>query len=123
MAVNPLEHVMDQKDWVIFENLGVEIHLPFGLTKFMVLELIAAALIVAIFVPLARRAKDGAVPRGRVWNLFESLLTFIRDQVARPYLGEHDADRFVPFLWTLFLFVLVCNLLGMFPLGFGSPTA
>jgi F-type H+-transporting ATPase subunit a len=34
----------------------------------------------------------------------------------------HYADRFVPFLWTLFLFILVCNLLGMIPF-LGSPTA
>src|SRR5713226_5625862 len=105
MAANPLEHVMDQKGWVIFENLGIEIRLPFGITKFMVLEVIAAALIVVIFVPLARRAQSGGVPRGRFWNLFETLLTFIRDDVAKPCLGDHDADYFVPFLWTLFLFV------------------
>jgi F-type H+-transporting ATPase subunit a len=123
MAANPLEHVMDRRDWVLFENLGLGFSLPFGITKFMVLELIAAGLILAIFVPLARRARGGQVPRGPLWNLFEGLLTFIRDDVAKPYLGEHDADRFVPFLWTLFLFVLFCNLLGIFPLGFGSPTA
>ncbi len=35
---------------------------------------------------------------------------------------EHYADRYVPFLWTLFLFILVCNLLGMVPF-LGSPTA
>jgi F-type H+-transporting ATPase subunit a len=34
----------------------------------------------------------------------------------------HYADRFVPFLWTLFLFILACNLLGMIPF-LGSPTA
>src|SRR5205807_3239657 len=50
------------------------------------------------------------------------LLTFIRNEVARPTIGERDADRFVPFLWTLFLFVLFNNLLGMFPF-LGSPTA
>ena len=39
---------------------------------------------------------------------------------AKPH--THYADRYVPFLWTLFLFVLVCNLLGMVPF-LGSPTA
>src|SRR4029079_14072775 len=55
-------------------------------------------------------------------NTWESLLTFIRNEVARPNIGEHDADKFVPFMWTLFLFVLFCNLLGMIPY-LGSPTA
>ena len=49
MAANPLEHVMDQKDWVVFENLGLEINLPFGINKFMILELITELLIVVIF--------------------------------------------------------------------------
>ena len=33
-----------------------------------------------------------------------------------------EADKYVPFLWTMFLFILVCNLLGLVPFG-GSPTA
>ncbi len=122
MAATPFEHVMDSKTWDFSESLGLRIHLPFFLTKFMVLELLAAGAIIAIYVPLARRAQNGDPVRGRFWNAFESLLTFIRDQVAKPTIGEHEADRFVPFLWTMFLFILFCNLLGLFPY-MGSPTA
>jgi F-type H+-transporting ATPase subunit a len=121
-AVDPLEHVLDSDHWAFFENLDLEFHLPHPFTKFMVLELIAAVLIVVIFIPLARRARTGEPVKGPFLNAFESLLTFIRDQVARPNIGEHDADRYVPFLWTIFLFVLFCNLLGLFPF-MGSPTA
>jgi F-type H+-transporting ATPase subunit a len=121
-----LDHVLDSHEWELFESLHWQIDLPvvFGLqiTKFMILEVIAAALIIAIYVPLARRVRNSQVPRGSFANFFEVLLTFIRDQVAKPGLGEHDADRFVPFLWTLFLFILFNNLLGMVPL-FGSATA
>ena len=46
---------------------------------------------------------------------------FIRDEVARPAIGHHDADKFLPYLWTIFFFVLTCNLLGMLP-WLGSPT-
>ena len=49
------------------------------------------------------------------------MLLFIRDEVARPAIGAHDADRFLPYLWTIFFFVLTCNLLGMIP-WLGSPT-
>jgi F-type H+-transporting ATPase subunit a len=131
MAHNPLDHVMDQEGtWWIFESLGIGIPLPtidlgfykFQVTKFMLLELIAAGLILAIFIPLARRAAREKTPKGPWWNAFEGLLTFVRDEIARPSLGEKDADRYVPFLWTLFLFILICNLLGMIPL-MGSPTA
>ena len=127
---NPFEHVQDAHHWVIFDRLfgGVSIPLPhipgtsIYLTKFMILELIAAGLVAAIFIPLSRRAARGGLPRGPWWNAFESLLTFIRDEVARPSLGEHDADRYTPFLWTLFVFILFMNILGLIPF-FGSPTA
>jgi F-type H+-transporting ATPase subunit a len=122
MAVSPFEHVMDTRTWHFLESLGVKLHLPFHLTKFMILEFIAALLMAVIFIPLARKARTGEPVRGRFWNAFESLLTFIRDQVAKPSIGEHDADRFVPFLWTIFIFILFCNLLGLFPY-MGSPTA
>jgi len=122
---NPFEHVMDAKDWHfsdIFRPIPLLEIGPFKLTKFMVLELVAAGLILLIYIPLARRLRSGEPPRGAWENAFESLLTFIREDVAKPAIGEHDADRHVPFLWTLFVFILFCNLLGMIPFA-GSPTA
>jgi F-type H+-transporting ATPase subunit a len=122
LLADAFDHVIDSHRIDLFESLGWSIHLPFGLTKFMVLELLAAGLILAIFVPIAKRAQTGEPPTGWWWNTFESLLTFIRERVAKPAIGEHDADTFVPLLWTVFLFVLFCNLLGMIPF-MGSPTA
>lgn len=131
---DPFEHVQDSPVWEFFSRLfgGQEVRLPafdipglnhsFQITKFMVLELIAAALIVLIYVPMARRASSGELPKGRWWNAFESLLTFVRNEIAKPNLGEKDADKYVPYLWTLFLFLLFCNLLGLIPF-MGSPTA
>jgi len=135
-AVNAFEHVLDTNRWEFFSQLfgGVEWQMPyieiFGtrhyLTKFMVLELIAAGLILLIYVPLARRASSGELPKGWRWNMWESLLTFVRNEIARPNLGGHhypeEADKYVPYLWTTFLFILFCNLLGMIPFA-GSPTA
>lgn len=164
---NPTDHVLHEVQdqaghWVFFERFlgGKEFPLPvfeiggytFHITKFMILEVIAAVIIMAIFVPLARRIKTGELPRGLFWNFFESILLFVRDEIARPNLDdphphhhddhhdehhgdhahghdahhpaipEHAADKFVPFLWTLFMFILVTNLLGMIPF-MGSPTA
>lgn len=93
-----------------------------GFSKFMLLELVAAVLIFLIFVPMAKRLARGDPPRGAWDNAFDSVLGFIRNEVAKPNIGEHDADKYVPFLWTLFLFILFNNLLGMFP-WMGSPTA
>jgi F-type H+-transporting ATPase subunit a len=81
-----------------------------------------ALILILAFVILAKRVKHGRPAKGRLWNMFEAFLLFIRDEIARPAIGHHDADRFVPLLWTIFMFVLGCNLLGMLP-WLGAPTA
>lgn len=95
--------------------------LDFRVTKFMVLEVVGALIVAVVFIGIAKRIKSGEPPKGKFWNLFEAMLLFVRDQVARPAIGKHDADKFMPFLWTIFFFVLICNLLGMVPWA-GSPT-
>lgn len=94
----------------------------FQITKYMVLELVAAVLVLLVFIPLARRAQRETAPKGRFWNFFETLVVFVREQVAWQAIGKRDGDRFVPFLLTAFLFILFCNLLGMIPFA-GSATA
>ncbi len=93
----------------------------FCISKFMILELVVAAILVYLFSKLASYVSNGRPAKGKLWNMLETFLLFIRDEVARPAIGKHDADRFVPLLWTIFLFVLGCNLLGMIP-WVGAPT-
>lgn len=95
--------------------------LDLKITKFMVIELVVAILIAVFFLGLGQALKGGAIARGRFRNMLEAMLLFFRDNVARPAIGHHDADKFVPFLWTVFFFVLGCNLFGMLP-WMGSPT-
>jgi F-type H+-transporting ATPase subunit a len=94
----------------------------FAISKFMIVEAVVALLLIVVFTRVAGWVSKGAAPRGRLWNLLESFLVFIRDGIARPAIGHHDADRFVPLLWTMFFFVLLCNLMGMVP-WVGAPTA
>jgi F-type H+-transporting ATPase subunit a len=91
------------------------------ITKFMVLEAAVAILLVVLFTAVAARIKRGGAPKGKLVNLLEAMVVFIRDEVARPAIGKHDADRFLPFLLTVFFFVLGCNLFGMLPWA-GSAT-
>jgi F-type H+-transporting ATPase subunit a len=95
--------------------------LDLKVTKFMVLEVVAAVILVALMAGLASRIKKGAAPKGPLTNLLEAMILFIRNDVARPAIGHHDADRFLPFLLTAFFFVAACNLLGMVPWA-GSAT-
>ena len=119
VALREFKHAMDGKV-LIPQPFGTLKNLHdresgFCLSKFMILELIVAALLTIIFIRLAKRIATGERPQGRLWNFFEAILLFIRDQIARPAIGEHDAHRFLPLLWTLFFFVLGCNLLGLVP--------
>jgi len=119
-----VEHVKDAHAFELPFHYEVELPKVFGhqITKFMVLEVVAAVLLVAIFVPLSRKLAGGKPPKGRFWNMFDAMVLFLRNEVVRPAIGHHDADRFLPFIFTLFFFILFCNLLGLFP-WLGSPTA
>ena len=90
-------------------------------TKFMVLEVLAAVLICAIFIPYARRVRNGDRPQGRFWQLIDTVVCYIKEQVAEPAIGKSDAKRFLPLVWSLFFFVLFLNLFGMIP-GIGAAT-
>jgi len=93
----------------------------FRITKFMLIELVVALIMAVVFIRLAQRMRKSDVPKGKWWNMLEAMLVYIRDQVAHPAVG-HDAERYLPFLWTAFFFVLICNLFGLLPWA-GSPTA
>lgn len=121
-----VEHVSDTSSYHLPYFLG-HFDLPtigseFTLTKGMVVETVVAVLMVAIFVPLAKRIQTGKPVRGRFWNMMEVFLLYLRNEVIVPSIGKKDADRFTPFLWTLFFFVLFCNLAGLIPWFGSSPT-
>jgi len=125
---SPLSHVVDHNSLELPHwnfPYSWEIRLPnvagFQVTRFMMTELLAAVLIAVVVIPLARHAARQQVTRGWFLNLFETMVLFIRDQVARPAIGGHAADAYLPYLWTVFFFVLVNNLLGLIP-GMASAT-
>ena len=119
---SPLDHVVDntflELPWGNYFLPKLHLGLfDFQITRFMVMELIAAALVMAIMIPLARHMARRPVTRGVFLNSFEAMLLYFRDSVARPTIGGHGADDYLPYLWTVFFFVLFNNLLGMIPGG------
>lgn len=115
---SPLHHVIDHPSIELpFKVIHLKPVFGLELTRLMLMELIAAALIAAIMIPLARHIASNSITRGRFRNAFEALLYYVRDNIARPAFGGHGADEFMPFFWTVFLFILFNNLLGMIPGG------
>ena len=103
---DPLDHVLPHS---LHFSIG-----PFHMNNQMLMALVAAILMLLLFPVLFRKSQSDAPHGAR--NFFESILEFLRVEVFRPALKEHT-DRFLPFLWTLFFFILFCNLLGQIPFG------
>jgi F-type H+-transporting ATPase subunit a len=87
-------------------------------TRSVVMMWIASAILVVLAV-LAVRTRREPVPRG-LRGVVEAIVLFVRDQIARESIGA-QADRFAGYLVSTFLFILVCNLLGLFP-ALTTPT-
>lgn len=122
---NPLyrfsTEVVDEHGTVTYKENDFLGNITFQPTKFVVVEFFAALIVAVLFVALGRKMKSGEPVKGRFWNMLEAGCLYIRDEVARPSIGSKDGDRFLPFLWTIFFFVLAMNLIGMVP-GVGAAT-
>lgn len=92
----------------------------FSISRHVVFSLLAMAILLGLFIPMAGRYRRGIgrteAPRGVLQNMLETIVVYIRDEIARPNLGT-KADRHLPYLLTIFCFILVLNLLGLVPFG------
>jgi F-type H+-transporting ATPase subunit a len=170
--MDPFHHVRDGSEWelpqFVLDLFGrkEQFVLPYGITKYMVLQVVAAVLAFLVFRGLSRRVAGGRPVKGVFWNFWEMLALYVRDEIVRPSIGiphddhhdhghdahghgdhvedvpghavpakgehvanghsvvevGHPADKYLPFVWSVFFYVLFCNLLGALPL-MGSPTA
>lgn len=94
---------------------GTKVALDLSITKNVVGIFLTLIVLFLIFprVAGAYRKRQGQAPRG-LQNLIESLVLFVRDQIAKPSIG-HSYERYMPFLLTTFFFIWIANLLGLIP--------
>ncbi len=110
-AASPIGHVTDKPliGWYVSNY-----------TVMLLVAAVATAVIVIptakkIAVPASRTSIDDYRARGLWANMVEAVCLYLRNDVFKPVL-EEQTDRYAPMLWTLFWFILVCNLLGLVPL-------
>ncbi|MDD2196390.1 MAG: F0F1 ATP synthase subunit A [Bacteroidales bacterium] len=74
-------------------------------------------LISFLFIPVAKKYKKNpkGAPKG-FQSLAENFVLFVRDEIARPSIGEKHYSRFMPFLLTVFFFIWINNMLGLIPI-------
>ena len=102
------------------EVIGLPVDL--SITKTVTGIFVSVIVLLLIFLNIAKTAKRrvNKAPAG-MQSLFEPVILFVRDDVAKPAIGEKKYERFMPFLLTLFFFILINNLLGLIPIfPFGS---
>jgi F-type H+-transporting ATPase subunit a len=86
----------------------------FSLTRNVVQMFVALALLIWIMTSVAAKYKGGAKAPTGMQNAIEPVITFIRDEVAKPNLGK-KSDRYLPYLLTVFFFILINNIFGLIP--------
>ncbi|HDR90120.1 MAG TPA: ATP synthase F0 subunit A [Bacteroidetes bacterium] len=103
----------------IVEGLGngtVVKPLDLSITKNVLAVFVSVIVLLWLFIAVAKKYERtrGKAPTG-FQNMIETVILFIRDDVARPSIGERHYERFMPYLLTLFFFILANNLMGLIP--------
>jgi F-type H+-transporting ATPase subunit a len=119
-----MHHILDNNVFA-FEPFG-SINLPkivvggydISVTKHVVMLWLVSALLLIVFSVVGRSYKtltNRQAPKGLA-NAMEALVEFIRLDVAKSNIG-HGYEKHLPYLLTVFFFILFCNLLGLIPYG------
>jgi F-type H+-transporting ATPase subunit a len=89
--------------------------LDFSITKNVASMMVSMLFLCLIFISIARAYKKRgiAAPKG-LQSWLEPIIIFVRDEIARPNLGEKYA-KFMPYLLTVFFFIWINNVLGLVP--------
>jgi len=93
----------------------------FSITKNVATIMLVALLLILVFSAVSSGYKNRglAAPKG-IQSFFEPIVMFIRDDIAIPSIGKKKYERFMPYLLTLFFFILFLNLLGLIPFAPGG---
>ncbi|RPD93414.1 ATP synthase F0 subunit A [Aureibaculum marinum] len=95
--------------------------LNFSITKNVFMMWVSVVVLLLIFVSTSRRYKksENYVPKG-IAKFTEPLIVFVRDEIAKPMIGEKKYKRFMPFLLTVFFFIWINNIFGLIPIINGA---
>lgn len=87
-----------------------------SITKNVASLILSAIILLLVFTAVARgyTKNKGKAPSG-IQSLFEPIITYVRDDIAKPSIGEKDYQRFLPYLLTLFFFIWFNNMMGLLP--------
>ncbi|NNF01557.1 MAG: F0F1 ATP synthase subunit A, partial [Bacteroidia bacterium] len=119
VAVDELES-LDSHDATINEELTASLW-DVSIKKNVASLFFTLALMLWLFLAVAKgyRKNEGNAPSG-IQSFIEPLILFVRDDIAKPSIGEKKYERFMPFLLTIFFFIWISNILGLIPIAPGG---
>ncbi|MEN8228326.1 MAG: F0F1 ATP synthase subunit A [Bacteroidota bacterium] len=98
------------------EMVEAGLPLDFSITKNVFMMMLSVIILLWVFLGLARSYKKMGIsePKGLA-GFIEPVIIFIEEDVAIPNIGEEKYTRFMPYLLTVFFFILLNNLMGLIP--------
>ncbi len=100
------EHVLNEKLFGIFDM---------KITFLVLMMWLVGLIIMAIFIPVAIALKKKNVSRSKWITMWETLISFIHDDIVEPNFDKQYIKKAMPYFCTLFFFVLFSNLMGLIP--------
>lgn len=87
-----------------------------SITKNVASIILSAIILLLVFTTVAKgyEKNKGKAPKG-IQSLFEPIITYVRDDIAKPTIGEKHYQKFLPYLLTLFFFIWFNNMMGLLP--------
>ncbi|GMN10092.1 F0F1 ATP synthase subunit A [Croceitalea sp. MTPC9] len=95
--------------------------LDISITRNVFMMWVSVIVLLLIFISAARvyRKSENKVPTG-IAGFVEPLIVFVRDEIARPMIGENKYKRYMPYLLTIFFFIWINNIFGLIPILNGA---
>lgn len=116
-ADDPTDHVKDVVLWATADGTPL-------LTMHMVTIVVVTAVFVLAMMKVAKSIATGPesdgneryITKGRFSQLIETMVIYLRDEMLEPVLGKTNTKRYLPYLMTVFFFILFNNLVGLLPI-------
>jgi len=92
-----------------------------SITRNVFMMWVSVILLLVVFLSTAKvyKKSNDKVPTG-IAGFIEPLIVFVRDEIARPMIGEHKYKKYMPYLLTIFFFIWINNIFGLIPILNGA---
>lgn len=118
-----IAHEGENEGKIVERLANKEIVVPFdiSITKNIASLFFGIAVVLFLFLSVAKSYKNKplSAPKG-LQSWLEPIILFVRDDIAKPSIGEKDYHKFMPYLLTVFFFIWINNMLGLVPIPPGG---